>query len=135
MKTGQFNFPMIGHVSRVNNMQASKNGINMYSAANDCTVRMWDILNGICDTVFKFADPISCVKMNEDLNLMITASWDKMIRIIDIDKRSIIKSFIGSQQAIKVIVLHGDTVFVAGCDPIIRAYNIRTGDRSQFMGH
>ena len=62
---------------------------------------------------------------------MFTTSWDKMIRVIDIGKQTTIKSLVASKEIIKemVIINEGEnsTVIVAGCEPIIRAYNIETG--------
>ena len=86
IETGKFNFPMIGHTNRVNNMMASSTHQYIYSSANDCTVRKWDVLSGVCDNIFKFADPISVIRMKEDWNYMFTANWDKMVRVIDLDK-------------------------------------------------
>ena len=87
IETGKFRFPMIGHTNRVNHMLASGDHKYVYSSANDCAVRKWDVLTGVCDNIFKFADPISVVRMKEDWNYMFTANWDKMVRVIDLDKQ------------------------------------------------
>ena len=71
---------MIGHSNRVNHMLASDRSNFIFSSANDCTVRKWDVLTGVCDYVFKFADPISVIRMKEDWNYKFTANWDKMVR-------------------------------------------------------
>ena len=89
IETGRFNFPMVGHSNRVNHMVASSNHQFVFSAANDCTVRKWDVLTGVCDNIYKFADPISVIRIKEDWNFMFTANWDKMIRVIDLDKQQV----------------------------------------------
>ena len=77
-------------------MLVSGNHKFVYSSANDCTVRKWDVVSGVCENIYKFADPISKLCIKEDWNgmddngvpknYMFTASWDKMVRQIDLDK-------------------------------------------------
>lgn len=98
-------------------------------------MRKWDIHNGVCENVFKFADPISVTKLRANLNFMFTASWDKMIRISDLDKQLVIKSFVASKETIKEMLITDDLIIVAGCEPIIRAYNVDQGKQKTFMGH
>lgn len=87
LNTGKINYPMIGHANRVNHMVMSQLAPRyMYSAANDCTVRKWDSETGICDSVFKFSNPISVFCLNEEKNYLYTAHWDKMIRVIDLER-------------------------------------------------
>jgi WD40 repeat protein len=85
--------------------------------------------------VFKFADPISVGRVSSAYNMLFTASWDKMIRCIDLEENKVVKSFIASKEAIKCMQLYEKWVFVAGCDPIIRAYNLETGEPQQYQGH
>ena len=126
---------MIGHTNRVNNMMASATHQFIFSSANDCTVRKWDVLSGVCDNIFKFADPISVIRMKEDWNYMFTANWDKMVRVIDLDKQQTVKSFVASKETIKEMIVTDDTIIVAGCEPIIRSYDFKTGKTKTFMGH
>ena len=135
IETGKFNFPMIGHTNRVNHMLASCDHKFVYSSANDCAVRKWDVLTGVCDNIYKFADPISVIRMKEDWNYMFTANWDKMVRVIDLDKQQTVKSFVASKETIKEMIVTDDTIVVAGCEPIIRSYNFTDGKTKTFMGH
>ena len=59
--------------------------------------------------------------------MMFTGSWDKMVRCIDLESNKVVKSFIASKEAIKAMQVTEEFIFVAGCDPIIRAFNIETG--------
>ena len=75
--------------------------------------------------------------MKEDWNFMFTASWDKMVRVIDLDKQLTVKSFVASKETIKEMLVVGDgggdsMIIVAGCEPIIRAYNFETGAQKMF---
>ena len=105
------------------------------SAANDCTVRQWDVLSGVCSNIYKYSDPISVVRMREDWSYMFTANWDKMVRVIDLEKQQCVKSFVASKETIKEMLVTDDTIIVAGCEPIIRSFNFETGATKLFQGH
>lgn len=64
--------------------------------------------------------------------MMFTASWDKMIRCVDLEQNKIVKSFIASKEAIKCIRVHDNKIYVAGCDPIIRSFDLQTGANMMF---
>jgi len=85
LTTKRFLFPMIGHTNRVNALESVQS--HVYSSANDCTVRQWDTTNGGCVNIFKFSDPISVTKVNVEDKFMFLASWDKMIRVVDLEKK------------------------------------------------
>lgn len=63
---------------------------------------------------------------------MFTASWDKMIRVVDLEKKIIMKAFIASKETIKEMCFTNDYLIVAGCDPIIRAYHLESGSVKTF---
>lgn len=46
-----------------------------------------------------------------------------------------LKSFVASRETIKDLIVVGDTVIVAGCDPVIHSFNIVDGEKKQFLGH
>lgn len=77
--------------------------------------------------MFKFADPISTCRISNEYNMLFTASWDKMVRCVDLETNKVAKSFIASKEAIKTMQVSDKYIFVAGCDPVIRAFNIETG--------
>lgn len=52
---------MLGHCNRVNALEHYRDHI--FSSSNDCTVREWQINNGVCINVFKFADPVSVARI------------------------------------------------------------------------
>lgn len=125
MGSNQLAFPLIGHTNRVNHLFAEKD--NVYSSANDCTVRQWHMQTGVCLNVFKFADPITVSKLRPVDNFLFTASWDKMIRVVDLDKQLVIKSFVGSKETIKEMLVTDDEVIIAGCESQIRSFCLETG--------
>lgn len=119
--------PLIGHTNRINCIATSHSIRFIMSTSNDCTVRQWDYDQGTCLAIFKFADPISVCMVSNVYNMMFTASWDKMVRCVDLETNKVVKSFIASKEAIKCMKVTEKYIFVAGCDPIIRAFDIETG--------
>jgi len=78
--------------------------------------------------IYKFADPISVTRVNLETKYMFTASWDKMIRVVDLEKKLIMKGFIASKETIKEMAFTDEWLIVAGVDPIIRAYHLEYGN-------
>lgn len=130
----EFLTPLIGHTNRINAILATPTNY-LITTSNDCTVRQWDYESAICMAVFKFADPISCGVISLTYNMLFTASWDKMLRCVDLEQNKVVKSFIASKEAIKCMELYKDIVFVAGCDPVIRSFNLQTGQSKVYSGH
>ena len=130
LSSNSFLWPMIGHTNRINSLE--KAGKFLYSSANDCTVRQWNMENGYCQNIYKYCDPISVTKVNEESKFMFTASWDKMIRVVDLEKNIIMKAWIASKETIKEMCFTNEMIIVAGCDPIIRGYNLATGEVTLF---
>lgn len=126
--------PLIGHTNRINSILYTQ-GDFIITTSNDCTVRQWEYETGVCVSVFKFADPVSVCKISNMYNMMFTASWDKMIRCVDLETNKIVKSFIASKEAIKCMQIHDKYILVAGCDPVIRSFNVETGETKMYTGH
>jgi len=135
IETGGLNFPMLGHSNRVNHLLAADAHDYLYSSSNDCTVRQWDVMTGQCVNIFKFADPVSVSRLQPNNELLFTASWDKVVRVVDLEKNLIQKAFIASKETIKEMLVTDDMIIVAGCDPIIRGYNFEDGKVRNFTGH
>ena len=133
-QTGEFLYPMIGHTNRVNSIVNTHTDY-LITTSNDCTIRQWNYDTGVCSAVFKFADPVSCAIVSEEYNMLFTASWDKLIRCIDLETNKVYKSFIGSKEAIKQLQIVDGWIYVAGTDPVIRAFNLESGKTKTFTGH
>jgi WD40 repeat protein len=58
-----------------------------------------------------------------------------VIRVIDLEKNLIQKSFIASKETVKEMLITQTHIFVAGVDPIIRSFNLLTGLKTDFIGH
>ena len=134
IESGTLADPLIGHTNRINFI-TSTDGNFIFSASNDCTVRQWNIKNSSCESVFKFADPVSVMHISYSFNMMFTASWDKMIRIVDLEANKVTKSFVSSKEAIKAMIVTDKYIFVGGCDPIIRGFSLESGECKMYQGH
>lgn len=128
MDSGQINNPLIGHTNKINHITAVAEQDLIFSSANDCTVRQWNATTGASLAIFKFADPISVAHISYSNNMMFTASWDKMVRIVDLEGNKVTKSFVASKEAIKTMKITDKYIFVAGCDPIIRGFSLENGE-------
>ena len=126
--------PLIGHTNKINNLIWTDKEM-IISTSNDCTIRQWSEKNGNCFGIFKFADPISSAIFLPINNILYTASWDKSIRCLDLESGEIVKTFVGSKDVIKCISYSNEVIYVAGCDPVIRGFNITTGEVKMYEGH
>ena len=52
-----------------------------------------------------------------------------------IDTGEVDKSWVGAQQPIRVIHIHENLLFTAGLDPVIRSFNLETGEVKEYEGH
>ena len=137
IESGKFNCPMIGHSNRVNYIHIDESQKIVFSGANDCTVREWDIKTGVCERVYNFSNPVTVIRLAEEWNQMLTASWDKMIRVIDMKEGLSLKSFTASKEMIREMIIINDRgskneIVVAGCENTFRSYNIETGNMKEF---
>jgi len=125
---------LIGHRERINCI-TSTDGSLIYSASSDCSIRAWDTKTGYCDSVYKLTDPISSIAISYSKNIMYASSWDKMIRTVDLEANKVTSSFVASKEAIKVMLVTQKYIFVGGCDPVIRGWNLETNECKLYQGH
>ena len=131
---GELINPLIGHTNRINIIVATDSE-KIFSASNDCTIRTWSVSMGTWENIYKFTDPISSIAVSLTMNMMYTASWDKMVRVVDLEANKVTKSFLAAKEAIKVMTVHENTIFVSGWDPVIRSFNLETGESNNYEGH
>lgn len=126
--------PLIGHTNRINKLVWTDKEM-IFSTSNDCTIRQWSEKTGFCFGIFKFSDPICSCIFSPTNNILYSASWDKSIRCLDLESGEIVKTFVGSKDVIKCIQYSKEVIYVGGCDPIIRGFNITTGECKMYEGH
>jgi WD40 repeat protein len=137
----RFMFPLIGHTNRINAIVDGPTTDQIITLSNDCTLRLWTFkktengIDGECDLVMKFADPMSTCCYMEDRGLLFVAGWDRMVRAIDLNTCKIIKSWPASQEAIHTLAMYDNKIFAAGVDSIIRSWDMESGEMQMYDGH
>ena len=58
---------LVGHTNKINNLEAVEHIAKVFSCSNDCTLRQWSVeALGVCERIFKFADPVNVCKFHEE---------------------------------------------------------------------
>lgn len=86
----------------------------LFSCSNDCTIRQWDTLSGICDLIYHFENPIYCALYDKTRNMLFSGGWDRQLRAIDLKDGVVDQSFVCSKEAIRTLHLSGKTLYIAG---------------------
>jgi WD40 repeat protein len=96
---------------------------------------MWDITQRTALIIMKFADPMSCGTYNLETKLLFLGGWDRTVRAVNLEENTIVKSFVAAKDAINVVDVFDNKIYVAGCDPVIRSFDLETGETKQFEHH
>lgn len=133
LQGGSLSYSLRGHEGTIN--QIDSDSTRLFSASHDCSVRVWSTETQTCLLVYKFTDPISSICVSRTAQRLYVGSWDRMLRTVDLQKNQVTNSMLASEDAIKTILASENYVFVAGCDQIIRAWHIESGECRTFIGH
>ncbi len=98
--------------------------MKLVSCGQDCTARIWDWLEGKCEKIFKFSDPITDACFYPTLNLLFVGSFDHSVKAIDLVNGEVDRSWIASRESIKCLMIHNDKLYVAGDESVIREYDL-----------
>jgi WD40 repeat protein len=69
------------------------------------------------------------------MNFLFSGSWDKQVRAIDLKLKEVDRAFVASRECINVVHLFDKWLFVAGMDPLIRQFDLTSGEAKEFQGH
>ncbi len=84
----------IGHISKVNSVSFSPDGIYLASGSEDETVKIWDSHSGkLIRTLSGHTDPVSSVSFRSDGKWLASGSWDKSVKIWDSHSGNLLRSF------------------------------------------
>jgi F-box and WD-40 domain protein 1/11/F-box/WD-40 domain protein 7 len=133
LEGGTLSYSLRGHEDVIN--QIDSDGVRLFSASHDCSVRAWNVETQTCLLIYKFTEPVSSICVARTAQRLYVGSWDRMLRTIDLQKNMVTNAMLASEDAIKAILASENYVFVAGCDPVIRAWHIESGDCRTFTGH
>lgn len=65
---------------------------------------------------------------------MFTGGWDRQLRAIDLKDGVVDQSFGASKEAIRTLHMNGKWLYVAGQEPLVRAFDLETGIVKEFKG-
>jgi len=120
-----------GHSQLVNVVRCSET--ELFSVSQDCSFKRWDLEKGECAAHYEFSDPISDFAVSGKKAFL--ASWDTMIRVLDLESNEVISSITAGTQPLKCITLEDNAVYVGGCDSIARKWDLETNEQVEFKGH
>lgn len=133
LDAGTMQCEMMGHEGSVNALCCDDKVL--YSGSQDATVRVWGLESAECLLVFQFADPVSALAVSQTSSRLYVATWDKVLRSVDLKTNKVLDVLLASQELIKTVLLSDTHVFIGGCDPIIRAWNLENQECRTFQGH
>ncbi|CAG9334759.1 unnamed protein product [Blepharisma stoltei] len=122
---------MRGHEKAITSLQIYDN--KLISASLDSTVRVWNPKTAECDLIYQFSDPISDIKILK--NTLILASWDKMLRVLDLQENTLKETIQALDQPIKCIDIYEGIIYVGGCDSVIKAWDLENNSCKEYKGH
>ncbi|KAJ3121100.1 hypothetical protein HK098_003971 [Nowakowskiella sp. JEL0407] len=141
-----------GHTSRVWSVSSDKAGKTVASTAGDGTVKIWDVRDCIDDynsaasggTKANSRSPVSLscasslsvttsdlytIKYHPSGTHLVVAGYDKMIRLIDIERNMVVKTFSGHQLSVSKAVFSpiGNLIISGSKDSTIKFWDIVSG--------
>ena len=90
---------------------------------------------GVCERIFKFADPVNVCKMHVEKGILFAGCWDRQIRAIIYDTGVVDRAFLAANSAIKSLHIHENWLFSGSCESQIRAFDLDTGASKSYEGH
>lgn len=64
--------------------------------------------------------------------MLFTGGWDRQLRAIDLKDGVVDQSFGASKEAIRTLHLAGKTLYIAGQEPVVRAFDLETAAIKEF---
>eukprot|EP01041_Mallomonas_annulata_P013008 gene13008-27450_t len=100
-------------------------GMTVFSAGCDRTVRMWNPTQGAtAQTIGQHDQPIKALKWNSNLNVVITGSWDKSIRVWDCRQPNAAANF-PLNERVHCMDVKGQAMVVGTADRMIHVFDLR----------
>jgi guanine nucleotide-binding protein subunit beta-2-like 1 protein len=133
LATGTTRKTLVGHSKDVLTVAFSPDNRQISTGSIDKTIKIWNI-HGVCKfTVDQnpHTDWVSCVRYFHDVKqpIIVSASWDKTIKVWDNAVMSLMHTFVGHKAQINTLDLAPNTNFVAsgGRDGKVNIWNLVEG--------
>ncbi|KAH7830016.1 putative Guanine nucleotide-binding protein subunit beta-like protein A [Monocercomonoides exilis] len=120
-----------GHTDDVLSVALSRGNRQIISAGRDKTIKLWNIHGELKYSTAELPEWITCVRfgMADDLNPIVSAGYDRMIRVWDRTTFAQKYALTGHTGYINSIAISPDSAFVAsgGKDQVVNLYDLNTG--------
>jgi GTPase SAR1 family protein len=128
-----------GHVSGINSVAFSHDGIYALSGSDDRTLRLWDVESGRCLRVFEgHSDIVWSVAFSGDSRLALSGSADRTLRLWDVESGRCLRVFEGHSASVSSVAFSGDSrLALSGSDDnTARLWDVESGRCLRvFEGH
>lgn len=138
-----------GHTSRIWDVSATANGMLLASGSGDGTVRIWDTGGlveggwrkdddggsigagtGVCRAVLKgHASDVYTVRFHPRGNVIVSAGYDRCVRLFDAETHSVLKVFNGHKGSISSVAFNarGNVIITGSKDSTIKFWDVISG--------
>jgi guanine nucleotide-binding protein subunit beta-2-like 1 protein len=133
LKTAQTHKTLTGHTREVLSVAFSPDNRQIASGSLDKSVKIWNV-HGVCKFTVDHnphTDWVSAVRFFHDPKkpIVVSASWDKTIKVWDNSVMSLMHTFVGHKAQINTLDLAPNTNFIAsgGRDGKVNVWNLVSG--------
>ncbi|HOM65627.1 MAG TPA: protein kinase [Ignavibacteriales bacterium] len=120
---------IIEHTGIVSKLKVFNNNDNFLSVSNDKSIIIRNITPGNTLSNVKTNSAITCVDINLDDTLIVIGNLDQTIKIMDLNKKTIIKTFTGHNKAVSDVKFTSDDKIIScSYDKNIFVWDIRFSD-------
>lgn len=103
-----------GHTAPINALTFSNNTYRLITGSADKTIRVFLILNGLCESIMKgHTGAITCLLFNSSTNTIISGSEDRTVRIWDLYSGEELQKFTRGSSTVTSLALSPDCTQVA----------------------
>ena len=93
------------------------------------------MIQGICERIFKFSDPVNVRKFHDEKKMIFAGCWDHQIRAIDYETGIVDRAWLAANSSIKSLHIHENWLFSGSQESQVRAFNLDTGEDKSYEGH
>ncbi|KAI8055226.1 Utp21 specific WD40 associated putative domain-containing protein [Syncephalis plumigaleata] len=118
-----------GHKKPVTSIASDSTNHFIYSTSLDQTVKFWSFSTGKLQDTLSIGSPVTGACLNRENDLLVIASDDLCLRVIDTQTRRVVREFHGHTNRITDFVFtpDGRWIISASLDSTIRTWDLSTG--------